>query len=329
MALAAAALLGGAGLVVDQDGDAGDFRELLLHGHEPVAVMDGEALGPVLVLGVFPGLVGDDDDALDALGRHLARDHRDGERAVVVLAAGHGDRVIEQDLVGDVDAGRDRGADRQDAGVVIGAVAEILEYVLALGERRLADPVGALAAHLGEAQRVAVHPDDHGVAADAGIGAHAFGHHGRAVVRAARAEIGHAGGDVIGLGERGLRLAQPVHPVSQLRHIAVFQDAVADGDGDLVGVERALDREEPFALLVALADTDRLVGGAVKLFAHLHFDQRALLLDHDDEFEPLGEFLELRASDRPGQAILSRRMPRSLAFTSSMPSSSMASRTSR
>ena len=37
---------------------------------------------------------------------------------------------------------------RQRAGMVVGAVAEILEDVLALGERRLADPLRALAAHL-------------------------------------------------------------------------------------------------------------------------------------------------------------------------------------
>ena len=42
----------------------------------------------------------------------------------------------------------EREADRQRAGVVVGAVAEILEDVRALGERRLADPLRALAAHL-------------------------------------------------------------------------------------------------------------------------------------------------------------------------------------
>ncbi len=46
-----------------------------------------------------------------------------------------------------------REAQRQDARVVVGAVAEILEDVLAFGERRLADPLRALAAHLGEAER--------------------------------------------------------------------------------------------------------------------------------------------------------------------------------
>ena len=46
--------------------------------------------------------------------------------------------------------GRDRGADRQNAGVEVGAVAEIGEDVRRLGERRLADPGHAFAAHLGE-----------------------------------------------------------------------------------------------------------------------------------------------------------------------------------
>ena len=95
--------------------------------------MDGDALAATCVPArIFPRLVGDDDDALGALGRDLAGDLRHGEAAVVALAAGHGDRVVEQDLVGDVDARRDRGADRHVAGMVVGAVAEVLEHVRAL-----------------------------------------------------------------------------------------------------------------------------------------------------------------------------------------------------
>ena len=61
---------------------------------------------------IFVGLVGDHDNAPGALGLDLAGDLGDGERAVVRLAAGHGDGVVEQDLVGDVDAGCGRLADR-------------------------------------------------------------------------------------------------------------------------------------------------------------------------------------------------------------------------
>ena len=214
--------------------------------------------------------------------------------------------------------------------MVVGAVAQVLEHVVALGERRLADPVGALAAHLGVAERLAVHPLRHVMAADAGIGAAAFRHAGRGVVRAARTEIGNALGDVGGFAQRMLRRLQPRDVGREFVVVAITQQPLADADRDIVGIERALDREQPVALLVLLADADRLVGGAVKLLAHLHFDQRTLLLDHDDEIEPLRELGQAPAGrSATTQPILNRRRPRSLHLTSSMPSSSSAWRTSR
>ena len=126
------------------------------------------------------------DDRLHAFAAHLVRDVRHGQRAVDRLAAGHRDRVVVEDLVGDVDLGRDRLADRQRAGMEIGAVAEVLEHVLRFGERRLAAPGHAFAAHLREGVGAAVHPRDHVVAADAAERARAFRHRGRGVVRAAR-----------------------------------------------------------------------------------------------------------------------------------------------
>ena len=73
----------------------------------------------------------------------------------------------------------------------------------------------------------------------------------------------------------------------------ILQQPLADGDRDVVGVERALHREEPVAALVLLADADRLVRRAVELLADLHLDQRALLLDHDDEVEAARELDQL------------------------------------
>src|SRR6185437_6962563 len=64
--LAAAALLGRTGLIVDQHRAAGDLRELALHGVEIVAMMHREAAGPVGAGRIFMRLVGDDDDALGA-----------------------------------------------------------------------------------------------------------------------------------------------------------------------------------------------------------------------------------------------------------------------
>ena len=163
---------------------------------------------PLGIARIFVRLVGDDDDALGAFGGDLPGDLRHGEAAVIGLAAGHRHRVVEQDLVGDVGVGCDRGADRHVAGMIVGAVAEILEDVIARGERRLADPVRALAAHLRIAERRTVHPLRHEMAADAGIGAHAFRHDGRGIVRTARAEIGNALGDVACLGGDALELLQ-------------------------------------------------------------------------------------------------------------------------
>jgi hypothetical protein len=68
-----------------------------------------------------------------------------------LLAAGHRHGVVVEDLVGDVDAGGDALADRQQAAVEIGAVAQVGEHVLVGREGLLADPGHALAAHLREA----------------------------------------------------------------------------------------------------------------------------------------------------------------------------------
>jgi hypothetical protein len=118
-------------------------------------------------------------------------------------------------------------------------------------------------------------------------------------VRTARAEIRDALGDVGGLGKCTLRGLQPRDIGRKLVISAVAQQPLADADGDVVRIERAFDREQPIALLVFLADADRLVGRAIKFLAHLHFDQRALFLDDDDEIESLREFGEFLAANRP------------------------------
>ena len=138
---------------------------------------------------VFFDLVGDDHEPAHAFGRHLARDHRHRQMPVDRLAARHRDRIVVKDFVGDVDAGRDARAHREIAAMKISAVAQIGEHMRLVGERRLADPGHAFAAHLGEGFGMALgHPDRHVMAADAGQRARAFGHMGAGVVRAARTE---------------------------------------------------------------------------------------------------------------------------------------------
>ena len=125
----------------------------------------------------------DQVDFAHAFAVQLEGDLLRREIAVHMLAAGHGDGVVVEDLVGDVGLRGDRLADREAARVEVGAVAEIGEDVLLVGERRDADPGHALAAHMGEGLGVAVHPQRHEVAADAGQRAAAFRHLGRGVVR--------------------------------------------------------------------------------------------------------------------------------------------------
>src|SRR5215472_4919158 len=79
----------------------------------------------------------------------------------------------------------------------------------------------------------------------------------------------------------------------------IFEEPFAEADRNLVGIECAFNRKQPIAGFIFLADADRLVRGAVKLFADLHLDQRALFLDHDDQIEAFGKFLQLALAERP------------------------------
>ena len=70
---------------------------------------------------------------------------------------------------------------------------------------------------------------------------------------------------------------------------AVADQPLADLDGDVGGIERVLGREQPLLVLVLLAEHARAVGQIVELLLDLRLDQRALLLDHQDQVEPFGE----------------------------------------
>ena len=302
-ALAAPALLGRAGLIVDQDRHARHLAQLLLQGLDLAAVVDRHALRDGAE-GILVRLVGDDDHLVDALRQHLVDDHRHGHAAVERLAAGHGHGVVVEDLEGHVDAGRARGADGEAAGVDVGAVAQVLEDVRGLGEGRLADPVAALPAHLGEALGRAVHPVRHVVAADAGIGARAFGHDGGGVVRAARAEIGDAHGGFGRLGTVALEALQLGDARLDVLAGAGADQPLADLDGDVAGIERVLGREQPLLVLVLLAEHARALGQIVKLLLDLGLDQRALLLDDQDQVEAFGELQHALRLERPRHADL-------------------------
>ena len=232
-ALAAAAFLGGAGLVVDNRADPGDLAQFALHHVEIVAVAHAHAAREIGARRVFVGLVGDDDDGTDPFGSELAGQYRHGQPAIDRLAAGHRHGVVEQQLVGDVDFGGDRGADRQHARMGVGAVAEIGEDVRGFGERRLADPRHPLAAHLGEGRGRAVHELRQVVAADAGERPAALGHFRGRIVRAARAKIRGAGKRHDIAAELALLGLEKGEPLGDARRGVEARDALGDHAGDL------------------------------------------------------------------------------------------------
>src|SRR3954453_18502998 len=89
-----------------------------------------------------------DRTLLDAPELEPARHRGDLQLPEHVLAAGHRDGVVLEDLVGDVRARGSGEADRQRRGVVERAVADVLDEVVGLRERLHADELRALAAHL-------------------------------------------------------------------------------------------------------------------------------------------------------------------------------------
>ena len=281
-ALAAAAFLVGADLIVNQHRDARNLAQLLLDGDQLGARADGHAFSEVPNILVTCMIVGDDHGLGDALGGKLTGDLRRGETALRRLAAGHGDSVIEQQLVSDVLAHRDGAAHRERPGMVVGAVAQIYEDVLLRGERRSAGPGQPLPAHLAGEIGVRVGEGRHIVAADAGQGAGAFRKSGRRIVRAAGAEERLA--DLISAQRHGghARGGNAVEVFVNPLHVRSRRQAVGDGQRHLGHRQRAQFGEQRMALLVHLADDLGLGVGRqiVERGAGLGLQQRALVLDH-------------------------------------------------
>ncbi|MPM20908.1 hypothetical protein SDC9_67346 [bioreactor metagenome] len=274
---------------------------------------------------VFLGLVGHHHQLDDAFGAQAVRNLRNrmafGAFAHL-LAAGHRHRVAVENLVGDVRARGNALADRHQAAVKVGAVAQIGKHMVLFGERCLPHPRDAFAAHLREGAGVAVgHPCGHVMAADARHRARTFWHAGAGVVRAAAAEPWHTvAGLLLGFGQRTFARFDDgdalVHAARNVGIHAQLLQTLGNGLGDdrrrqiglgaqqpvLAGVGHA-----PFAARVVAFDLVELaehvgthVGApVVKLFLELVFDDLALFLDHQDFLQPFGKFARDGGFQRP------------------------------
>ena len=86
------------------------------------------------------------------------------------LPTGHGDSIVVQNFVGDVDASRNALPDGQDTAVKIGAIANVGKHMFFVAEMLLPNPWCAFTTHLRKAHGAAVHPDTHEVTTNTGHG---------------------------------------------------------------------------------------------------------------------------------------------------------------
>ena len=152
-------------------------------------------------------------------------------------------------------------------------------------EMRFADPVGALAAHLGEALGGAVHEQRHEMAADAGVGARALRHDRSSGCAGSRSRnracappprLSSASAARVALIARQRRRERRDRANASTSRSPIATAIVWR-------IERALGWATAIRPLSSrLADDDGLMGDAVEHFAQLRLDQRALLLDDDD-----------------------------------------------
>ena len=292
-ALARAAQIRGTRLIVDQHGDAGDLRELALGREQTVAAAHLGAGGECNAV-VTGRILGRDHDPLHALGVQAVCELANAQLALDVLAARHRDGVVVEQLVGHVEPGSDRGADRERAGVVEGAVADVLDEVARGDERGCADPLRALASHLRDAGHLAA-PDrvehHHRVAADACSDDRIVVRDRAARVRTPRAEERRALRSEMRGGPRGDR----VELEQASAHSGVVgerQETRADRSGDGVAVERAGGRDQRAAALVALADDPWRRRDPVERLLDQALEERPLLLDHEHLVQAGGEAAE-------------------------------------
>ncbi|KGW49100.1 hypothetical protein Y049_2352 [Burkholderia pseudomallei MSHR684] len=185
------------------------------------------------------------------------------------------------------------------------AVAEILEHVARVREHRMRGPVDALAAHLDQARRVALHPRGHEVAADPGLRDRAFRHLRRRVVRAARAEIRRAP-HRIRLVRQDARRDEIDDARAAIERRLVAREPFGEHGQDARGPQLAELGQQRRAGRVVLAEHDgpRTGRAVVEMILDLLLDHGALLLDHEHFGQPFDERIDPRHLERERQADL-------------------------
>ena len=158
------------------------------------------------------GIITDQGDTSHALATQLVHEILHSEGAINWLATSHGHRIVVQNLIGDIDAGRHRGPYGHNARVEVGTITQILKHMLCIGKGGLPDPGRALTAHLGKGMGITIgHPGCHVVAAYPAQRMTALGDTCRDIMRAAGAEMWNPLDDIPRLRQRDLLLLQPAN----------------------------------------------------------------------------------------------------------------------
>src|SRR5271155_3740336 len=184
----------------------------------------------------------------------------------------------------------------------ISAVPEIGEYMLRLGEWRLADPGRPFPAHLGKSRSRSVHELREVMAAYARQRAAALRDFGRGIMWATRAEIGRTAERHDIAAQLPFLRFEKGEPFGNPRRRVKAGNAMGYDAGDLSRCQLAVRRQYPVAVFVELADDARanVFTPIVELLLELILDNGAFFLDDEDFLEPLGKMPDALALQRPG-----------------------------
>ena len=308
-ALASPPFLRGTGLIIDQHSEPRQLAQFPLHRVELVPMAYICSARQDVHRAVFLRLFRDDHDALGALPCDLMCDLHNAQVAFDGLTARHGDCIVEENLVGDVDARSGGRADCGEAAMRVGPIPEILEHMFFGGERRLPDPVGSFPAHLRERRGVSVwHEQRHGMATDAGHGAAALRQASRRAVRASRAEKRSAphGGEGR-LRHPAFQVLQPCKALLERRGLVSQATQPRHDDPRHYGRrELACARQERCTAFIGFSEDHRPARG-IHIEQKLHellLDKAALFLDHQNLFQTVGEAPRSCGLEGPGETDL-------------------------
>src|SRR3984957_3658592 len=311
-ALAQAPPFGRARLVVQDDRHALEFAKFALRLIHRVAMAKAHAVGQ-RDAGVALRVVRHERHFLYALRGKLLEDLNRRHAALDRLPSSHRDEAVEENLVGDRNIGGERLADRERPRMRVGAVADISEHVILFGERLLAEPHHAFAAHMRSGGGLLrIDQRRHPMAADASKRAAALRHRRRTVMRAsgAKARASHRRRAIaeyrprrLGRAERTVRIMAG-NRLGQDSGDEFWSDLAEIGNGQ--GARRRVERLP----IEIFAHDPRRFRITIENGADLILEQWALLLDHDNDIETSSEIAHDYGIKGPHHADFKQTQPK-------------------